>query len=123
MVIKGAIGFSFFLLLMAVGMNGYCYEYTPFATLEESQTAITSPHKTDVPVVSVTATIKRHVVVKDKIKVRYMGGECKYEGTVSFTCHTRHDHLTDKISSHYISYTSAYSDYLFSLRGPPALFS
>jgi len=65
--------------------------------------------------------LKNACIRQDWIKVRYMSGECRFEGSL-FPLTTLSLVFADRLSGNsYDSFISSNSHFLFKLRGPPAV--
>lgn len=67
------------------------------------------------------ADVTTHSLRKDKIRVRYMGGECGYDQTAIVIGSALKKFTDCRKEGNYVSFISSSHHFLFKLRGPPAL--
>jgi len=70
---------------------------------------------------NVKEIIKSPFVFRDKIRVRYMGGECRYDAPGFHLLPVLPVFSTQLTGGKYISFTASQPHFLFKLRGPPAM--
>jgi hypothetical protein len=65
--------------------------------------------------------LKKPVIKNDWVKVRYMGGECRYDASVFCIVISSPGYIDHFKEAGYTSGISSYTHFLFKLRGPPTL--
>ena len=107
------------LLLLICGNRHTDHYSPPLALSSNNATSLNAAHNTaDIP-----AFIKNHSLRKDWIKIRYMGGECKYDPFVIPIITTPAEFIENTKRAEYASVVSSFHPFLFKLRGPPCPFA
>ena len=121
MLIRDAIKYQLFIFLL-IFISGYRSNFITTNTITRPETSATASNHKIAPLLDPSVpAIKREIILNNKIKVRFIGGEFACNKLAAHYIVMSPDYGENLSAGQYISYTSAYSAYLFTLRGPPAV--
>jgi len=104
------------ILLLILVSNDQAYQST--ASRQLFHDGITANNRR-VTVSKYPLSVTVHAVKKYKIRVRYMGGECSYNGTAVPTLLSLPGYINQTEVSNYSSFVYSSHHFIFKLRGPP----
>ena len=112
---KSIAGYLLILLLVLFSNGQPSYSFPATTALTAAKAVFsTSERNTKTSIPLIASTLR-----KEHIKVRYMGGECPFDGT-SICLHVPAVVFIDQVKrGSYVSIISSTPHFLFKLRGPP----